>query len=188
MAACLGLGLLDKQVLGKLKLLVMSGSAVPGNIARAVQALMPHGTVSQLWGMTETQAGLFTRPGDSLQVVAGSAGRPSAGTQARIVTDDATELGPGTEGELQVRGYLLFPGYLDNADANAACMSEDGWFSAGDLANQDAHRNIAITGRIKGIINRGGVKYNPRDIEDLLDQQEQVSASAIVPMPDPVLG
>ena len=182
------LGLLDQQVLGELKLLVMSGSAVPGSVARAVQGLMPHGAVSQLWGMTETQAGLYTRPGDALEVVAESAGRPSPGTEARIVGDDASVLAPGAEGELQVRGCLLFPGYLDNPDANAACLSEDGWFRTGDLACQDAHGNITITGRIKDVINRGGVKYNPRDIEDLLDQHEDVLASAIVPMPDAVLG
>jgi cyclohexanecarboxylate-CoA ligase len=188
MAACLGLGLLDEQILSHLKLVVMSGSAVPQSVARALQGLMPAGTVSQLWGMTETQAGLYTRPGDTLDVVAGSAGRPSPGTEARIVADDASVLGPGTQGELQIRGCLLFPGYLDNPDANAACFSQDGWFCTGDLARQDAHGNITITGRIKDVINRGGVKYNPRDVEDLLDQHEDVSAAAIVPIPDAVLG
>ena len=188
MAACLGLGLLEDGVLNNLRLLVMSGSAVPGSVARAVQALMPNGHVSQLWGMTETQAGLYTRPGDSLEVVAGSAGRPSPGTEVRVVAEGNVIEVPGTEGELQIRGALLFPGYLDNPEANAACLSADGWFSTGDLALFDADGNITITGRIKDVINRGGVKYNPRDIEDLLDQHEQVTQAAIVPVPDPVLG
>ena len=94
----------------------------------------------------------------------------------------------GEEGELQVRGSLLFPGYYDNAEANAQAFTADGWFRSGDLATQDAAGNVRITGRIKEVINRGGVKYNPRDVEDLLDAHPGVMQSAIVPMPDPVLG
>ena len=48
--------------------------------------------------------------------------------------------------------------------------------------------NVAITGRIKDVINRGGVKFNPRDVEDALDAHPAILQSAIVPMPDPVLG
>ena len=83
---------------------------------------------------------------------------------------------------------LLFPAYFKNDEANQAAFTDDGWFRSGDLATMDAEGNVAITGRIKDIINRGGVKFNPRDVEDLLDAHPQVLQSAIVPMPDPVLG
>ena len=53
---------------------------------------------------------------------------------------------------------------------------------------QDAAGNVRITGRTKDIINRGGVKFNPRDVEDLVDSHPKVLQSAIVPMPDPILG
>ena len=72
----------------------------------------PNGHVTQLWGMTETQAGLYTRPGDPIETVAGSAGRPSPGTEVRVVGPDDAELAAGDEGELHVRGPLLFPGLL----------------------------------------------------------------------------
>jgi non-ribosomal peptide synthetase component E (peptide arylation enzyme) len=127
--------------------------------------------------MTETQAGLYTRPGDAPEVHATSAGRPSPGTEIRIV-----------EEELQVRGCLLFPGYYENDQANAAAFTADGWFRTGDLAAIDAAGNVAITGRSKDIINRGGVKFNPRDVEDLLAVHPKILQAAIVPMPDPVLG
>ncbi|NUQ54207.1 MAG: hypothetical protein HUU19_16145 [Phycisphaerales bacterium] len=58
----------------------------------------------------------------------------------------------------------------------------------GGDARIDAAGNVAITGRNKDIINRGGVKFNPRDVENLLDGHPQILQSAIVPMPDPVLG
>ncbi len=178
MAACLDMGLFDKHDCSSLTLAILSGSAVPDDMARAVDSKLPDCAINQLWGMTETQGGLYCRPGDGIETAATTAGRPAPGAEARISDD----------GELQVRGSMLFPGYFDNPAANAAAFTEDGWFRSGDLASLDDQDNIAITGRIKDIINRGGVKYNPREIEDLLDNHPGVVQSAIVPMPDKVLG
>ena len=187
-AAMLKMGLMDSTDLSSVRLVICSGSACPPELAQAIAAKLPNGRFSQLWGMTETQAGLYTRPGDAIEVAAASAGRPSPGTEVRIASPEGTALPADMEGELQVRGGLLFPGYYDNAGANASAFTADGWFRSGDLASCDAAGNVRITGRIKDVINRGGVKYNPRDIEDLLDGHPEVMQSAIVPMPDPVLG
>ena len=187
-AACLGAGLLSPDALLSLRLAVLSGSAVPAAVARGLQERMTRGHVTQLWGMTETQAGLYTRPGDSIETVAGSAGRPSPGTEVRVVGPDGAGLPAGEEGELEVRGPLLFPGYFNHPQANRDAFSDGGWFRTGDLAAVTAHGNVAITGRCKDVINRGGLKYNPRDIEDLLAAHPQVDMAAIVPIPDPVLG
>ena len=187
-AACPGTGLLDADALSSLRLAVLSGSAVPPAVARRLQGRMANGHVTQLWGMTETQAGLYTRPGDPIETVAGSAGRPSPGTEVRVVGPGDAGRPTGEEGELQIRGPLLFPGYFDNPEANRDAFTGDGWFRTGDLAVVAPEGNVAITGRSKDVINRGGVKYNPRDIEDLLAAHPQVDMAAIVPVPDPVLG
>ncbi|HVC10775.1 MAG TPA: fatty acid--CoA ligase family protein, partial [Burkholderiales bacterium] len=187
-AACIGSGLFDRHDLSSLKLSIVSGSACPPELARAFAARAQNCAVTQLWGMTETQGALYTRPGDPLDVSATTAGGPSPGTEVRIVDVDENAVPGGTEGELQVRGCLLFPGYLDNPAANAAAFAAEGWFRTGDLAVQDAAGNVRISGRIKDVINRGGVKYNPLDIELLLDKHPKVGQSAIVPVPDPVLG
>ena len=187
-AACLGAGLLSPEGVSSLRLAVMSGSAVPPAVARELHERMANGHVTQLWGMTETQAGLYTRPGDPLETVAGSAGRPSPGTEVRVVGPHDAALPAGEEGELHVRGSLLFPGYFDHPEANRDAFTADGWFRTGDLAVVDRDGNVAITGRCKDVINRGGVKYNPRDVEDLLAAHPQVDMAAIVPLPDPVLG
>ncbi|MBL8376676.1 MAG: acyl--CoA ligase [Burkholderiales bacterium] len=187
-AACRALGLFDKHDFGSLKLAIMSGSACPPELVRWFQARTPGCAVTQLWGMTETQGALYTRPGDPLEIAATTAGRVSPGTEVRIVGADGRTCAPGETGELQVRGSLLFPGFFDNDAANQAAFTADGWYRTGDLAVIDAAGNVAITGREKDIINRGGVKFNPRDLEDLLDAHPQVMQSAIVPMPDPVLG
>lgn len=187
-AACRALGLFDKFDMGSLKLAIMSGSACAPELVRWFAARLPGCAVTQLWGMTETQGALYTRPGDPIEVAALSAGRVSPGTEVRVCGADGTLVAPGEEGELQVRGCLLFPGYFNNDAANQGAFTADGWFRSGDLATMDAQGNVAITGRIKDVINRGGVKFNPRDIEDLLDAHPRILQSAIVPMPDPVLG
>ncbi|MFM9887366.1 MAG: class I adenylate-forming enzyme family protein [Burkholderiales bacterium] len=181
-------GLFERHDFSSLRLAIMSGSASPPDLVRWFQAQTPQCAVTQLWGMTETQGALYSRPGDHPDVAATSAGRASPGTEIRIAGQDDQAMPAGEEGELQVRGCLLFPGFFDNDSANAAAFTADGWYRSGDLATMDAAGQVTITGRSKDIINRGGVKFNPRDIEDLLDVHPSILQSAIVPMPDPVLG
>ena len=188
MAACMGMGLFDSHDFSSLRVAVLSGSAVPASVALGVSEKLVDGSVCQLWGMTETQAALFTRPGDPPELAAATAGRATPGTDIRIADGDGNELPAGEEGELQVRGCLMFPGYFNNPAANEEAFLDDGFFRSGDLAVMDDKGNVAITGRIKEIIDRGGVKYNPRDVEDLIDRHPKVALSAILPMADEVLG
>jgi acyl-CoA synthetase (AMP-forming)/AMP-acid ligase II len=176
-AACRNAGLFDRHDWSSLKLAIVSGSMAPAPLVRYFADKLPGCAVTQLWGMTELQAALYTRPGDGVEAAATSAGRPSPGTQVRI----------SGEGELQVRGPLTFSGYYKNDEANRNAFTEDGWFRSGDLAEKRGEY-YAITGRIKDVINRGGVKFNPADVEALLDSHPKILQSAIVPMPDPVLG
>src|SRR4051812_17397229 len=176
-AACRNAGLFDKHDWSSLKLAIVSGSMAPPALVRYLAEKLPGCAVTQLWGMTELQAALYTRPEDGTEAAATSAGRPSPGTQVRV----------SSEGELQVRGPLTFSGYYNNAEANANAFTDDGWFRSGDLAEQKG-QYFAITGRIKDVINRGGVKFNPADVEALLDAHPHILQSAIVPMPDAVLG
>ncbi|MEM7115371.1 MAG: class I adenylate-forming enzyme family protein [Chloroflexota bacterium] len=187
-AACFGLGVFAQRTFPHLTLTIMSGSACPPDLFPRFQAIAPNCKVGQLWGMTECQAGLYTRPDDPLAVAANSAGRPSPGTEARIVSLAGDILAAGEEGELQVRGCSVFPGYFDNEAANTAAFTPDGWFQSGDLATMDATGNVSIVGRLKDIINRGGVKFNPLDVEQLLDRHPKLLQTAVVPMPDPILG
>jgi cyclohexanecarboxylate-CoA ligase len=187
MAACLNEGLLTPDRMASLKFALISGSTCPLALARAVQERTTNGQVLQLWGMSEMQAGTFTRPSDSEVVRFETAGRASPGTELRIANDEMP-VPAGTEGELQARGPSVFSGYLDNAAATADAFTADGWFRTGDLARLDPAGNLQITGRLKDVINRGGVKFNLADVEVLIEQHPAVAACAIVPVPDPVLG
>ena len=77
---------------------------------------------------------------------------------------------------MQARGASVFAGYLDNAEATAAAFTADGWFRTGDLARLDADGNLEITGRLKDVINRGGVKFNPTDVEAIIGAHAAVAA------------
>jgi len=188
MAGCINAGLLAGRDLAHVRFVILSGAAVPPDLARAIETALGRGKVLQLWGMTELQAGAFTRLDDSSEVRTGSAGRAAPGNELRIVREDGSRAQPGEIGELEMRGCSLFAGYLGNPSATAAAFTEDGWFRTGDLASIDAQGNLRIAGRTKEIINRGGVKFNPLDVEHLLVTHPAVEMCAIVPMPDPVLG
>ena len=187
MTACLQAGLLNTERLRSLRFLQISGSACPPELARTIQAMMPDGKVVQLWGMSEMQAGAYHRPGDPIEIRMTTAGRASPGTELRVTLDD-TPLPADEEGELQVRGCSVFAGYLANEAATDGAFTDDGWFRTGDLAHMDAGGNICITGRLKDVINRGGVKFNPADIDALIDQHPSVLQCAFAPLPDPIMG
>ncbi len=187
-AALLQAGLFDGRNLGSLRQVIVSGSYCPPTLKRALESKLGSGCVFELWGMTETFAVLLGNPHDSVEDRHNWIGRATAGSEARVVDHDGRPVPPDVEGELQVRGCSVFAGYFDNAAANADVFSEDGWLHTGDLAVMGATGHVRITGRSKDIINRGGVKLNPSDVEALVDRHEAVVQSAIVPVPDPILG
>ena len=143
----------------------------------------------QLWGMTELAAGTYSYPDQDMEVGINSAGPAAPGNEIRVVDPETGEaVSADTEGELQVRGSSVFPGYLDNPQANADAFTDDGWFRTGDLAVINQGGNLKITGRIKDVINRGGVKYNPAEIEEILLTDPKFVMVAIAPVPDASLG
>ncbi len=184
-------GLLDRTDLSAVKFVCLSGSAVPPALAAEVEAKLKQkgrGVTIQLWGMSELQAGSYCRPRDRAEVRHGSAGAASPGSELRIVDDAGGVVPAGTEGRLQVRGISVFAGYLDNPGATAQAFTSDGWFDTGDTARLTRGGHLQLTGRVKEIINRGGLKYSPIDIEAILDRVPGVARSAMVPYPDTALG
>ena len=169
-------GLLDQHDFSALRFACLSGSPVPEALAAAIEKKFPRGKAIQLWGMTELQAGSFSRPRDPADVRHGTAGAATPGTELRVVDE-----------RLQVRGVSVFSGYLNNERATRAAFTPDGWFETGDTAELTGG-HLRFTGRTKEIINRGGVKYSPLDIEAIIDRMPGVARAAIVPYPDPVLG
>ncbi len=181
-------GELRKEVFESAELVCLSGSAVPEPLAREIEDLLDDGVVIQLWGMTELQAGSYGRPSDSPDLRLTSAGKPSPGTEFRVVNDDNRPVSTGEEGHLQVRGPSVFEEYLNKPDETQLAFEDDGWFLTGDLAVLGNDEALKITGRAKEIINRGGVKYNPLEVEEVLSGYVEIAQCAIAPVRDQVLG
>lgn len=170
------------------RLLCLSGAAVPQALAEAVDAKMQNGVVNQLWGMSELQAGSFGRPGDPALKRHATAGAAVPNTTLRVTNDQGDALPAGQEGALEVKGPSLFAGYLNRPEETKRAFNAEGWFLTGDLAVIDAQGFLTITGRTKEIINRGGVKFNPVEAEEVLSTLLAIQHCAIVPIPDPILG
>ena len=187
-AALLKTEVFDGRRFDDLRQVVFSGSYCPPALKRALEDKLSNACVFELWGMTETFAVLLGDPREPASTRHDWIGRPTAGSEARIADAAGKPVPPNIEGELQVRGCSVFAGYFDDATANSGIFSADGWLRTGDLAIMNETGHVRITGRIKDIINRGGVKINPSDVEAVIDQHEAVQQSAIVPVPDPILG
>src|SRR5262245_3077113 len=187
-AACIQQRLFDGVDLSAIRFAVLSGTTVPVPLSQAFEAMLPNGRVQQAWGMTELQFGACSRITDSTDIRFGTIGRATPGTDLRVAGPDGRILPPGETGELQVRGCSLFSGYVGNAAASAMSFTDDGWFRTGDLASMDADGNVKLNGRIKELINRGGVKFNPSELEAAIASHPAVAQVAIAPVPDNILG
>lgn len=188
LAATLKADILKDRDLSSVRQVVLGGAICPPHIAAGFETWLPNGRVGSLFGMTEmllvTQTPLDAPPA----IRHASVGRPIPGVEARIVTPAGAPVSGDNEGELQLSGFTVLPAYMKNPEANAAAFTEDGWFRTGDLAVWGEDGNIVITGRVKDLINRGGIKINPSDIENAIMDHEAVVLAAVVPMPDDILG
>jgi non-ribosomal peptide synthetase component E (peptide arylation enzyme) len=175
------------EPLRTLRLFALSGTVCPPALARRLRETA--GCVPiLLWGMTETGNGLYTRPDDPPDVAEHTVGRASDGCQFVIVDESGRPLAPDREGELATRGPFVFEGYVNNDAATAESFTTDGWFLTGDLASIDARGHVRLFGRRKEQINRGGVKFHPSDVEDILLRHPSIHLVALVGMPDERLG
>jgi non-ribosomal peptide synthetase component E (peptide arylation enzyme) len=173
--------------LRSLRVVITGGAACPVETIRAYRQRMP-GHLIELYGMLETGFHTFTRFTDDPEAVAGTIGRPAPGMGLRLIDEAGHDVPPGAEGEIAAEGPSVHLGYHKNPAANAELFTADGWFRTGDLGQMDPSGNVRIVGRLKEMINRGGKKFFPREIEEILYTHPKILHAAIVGVPDPRLG
>ncbi|HXG04691.1 MAG TPA: AMP-binding protein [Candidatus Binatia bacterium] len=173
--------------LSSLRVVITGGASCPVETIRAFRARVP-GHLIELYGMLETGFHTFTRLTDDPEAVTGTIGRPAPGMRLRLIDEHGRDVPAGAEGEIAAEGPSVHLGYHKNPAANAELFTADGWFRTGDLGQQDAAGNVRIVGRLKEMINRGGKKFFPREIEEILYAHPKVLHAAIVGLPDPRLG
>jgi long-chain acyl-CoA synthetase len=132
--------------------------------------------IGQLYGATEIGSVAFANP-DAPHFNPRAVGRPFAGVSVRIVDPQTrADVPPGSEGEVLVSAPSMLAGYLHETTP----ATVDGAFPTGDLGRIDEHGNLTITGRLKLLIEVGGLKVNVLEVEDLLARHPSVSEAAVV--------
>jgi acyl-CoA synthetase (AMP-forming)/AMP-acid ligase II len=135
--------------------------------------------VLETYGMTEAASQIAANPLRRSQRRPGSAGRPT-GVRVRIVGADGGELPAGETGAVEVRGSQVIRAYLGPGRAAIPARGMDGWLPTGDLAFCDSDGFLYLAGRSDDVINRGGEKVHPRDIEDVLLSDPHVRGAAVI--------
>jgi acyl-CoA synthetase (AMP-forming)/AMP-acid ligase II len=139
------------------------------------------------YGLTECPILAMSTVEDPDVKLAETEGRTTPGVEVKVVELDGSLADPGEEGEIRVKGPMLFRGYVDSSlDADA--FDEDGWFRTGDLGVQDAEGYIAITGRLKDVIIRKGETISAKEVEDLLFTHPGIGDVAVIGLQDDASG
>ena len=171
-----------------LRVVITGGASAAIETIRSYQARMP-GHLIELYGMLETGFHTYTRLSDDPAKVNGTIGRVVSSMELKILDQCGAEVAAGEVGEIAARGPSVHLGYYANSAANLEAFTADRWFRTGDLGRiVDAAGNVTIVGRRKEIINRGGKKFFPREVEEILYTHPKVMHAAMVGVADQRLG
>lgn len=168
----------DTSKLSTLRAGVTGAADIPVELVRRIHDELPFETLMTGYGLTEAGNVTLSRPGDSFEDVASTAGVPCEGVDVRLADD----------GEVLVRGYGVMQGYLDDPAATAAAIDADGWLHTGDLGAFTETGRLRIVGRKKDMFIVGGFNAYPAEIEGFLLQHPAVAQAAVIGVPDERLG
>ena len=168
-----------------LRLIRSSSAALPPTVLAELEKAFD-APVIESYGMTEAAHQMASNPLPPRPRKPGSVG-PAAGPEVAIVDDAGRLLPPNENGEIVIRGGNVTPGYDRNPQANESAFT-NGWFRTGDQGYLDNDEYLFITGRIKEIINRGGEKIAPREIDEALLTHPAVAQAVAFAVPHARLG
>ncbi|MFB3067707.1 MAG: AMP-binding protein [Acidobacteriota bacterium] len=171
-----------------LRLFALSGSVCSPDLVGKLRKTLKHCTPVVFWGMTETGGGFYTRLDDPPEVIENTAGRVSGACVIAVRDDQGKTLPPHQEGDLVIQTPFGIKSYFKNPKATQESFTSDGWFRTGDLAKMDSAGNVQILGRRKEEINRGGAKFLPERVEEVILRHPAVYMAALVGMSDERLG
>lgn len=169
---------------------IMAGSPCPIEVMKKVINEMGASEITIAYGQTESSPVITqTRRDDEIEKRVSTVGKPHTGVEVKIINPATGErVDIGVPGELCTRGYHVMKGYYKNEEATKNAVDPEGWLHTGDIAVKDEDGYIAITGRIKDMVIRGGENIYPREIEEFLYQHPSVQDVQVVGVPDPKYG
>lgn len=183
---------IDLDLLSGLRYLSMGGSLCDPSRLCALTKALGERVAIQL-SMTELGAGTvllgreYLDADGTLNPRHRSAGRPLAGLDVRVVDDRGERSAAGAEGELELRGPMVSPGYLGDEAANREARDGE-WFRTGDVARIDEDGFVYIVDRKKDLIVSGGINIAPSEIEQVLMAHPAVAAAGVCGVSDPTYG
>jgi len=169
---------------------IMAGSPCPVEVMRRVVSEMNMAEVTIMYGMTETSpVSTMTRREDGLERRVSTVGTVMPHVEIQIVDPVTGNTVPtGTPGEVCTRGYSVMLAYWDAPEQTADAIDAAGWMHTGDLGVMDDEGYVAIVGRIKDMVIRGGENIYPREIEEFLHQHPDIDDVQVIGVPDPKYG
>lgn len=185
---------MHQQILGRastspptlpIRLIRSSSAPLPPQVMADLEAVFD-APVIESYGMTEAAHQMASNPLPPKQRKPGSVGI-AAGPEVQIMNEQGSLLAVGAVGEVVIRGQSVTPGYENNPTANATAFT-NGWFRTGDLGHLDAEGYLFLKGRIKEIINRGGEKISPREVDEVLLDHPAVEQVVTFAAPHTLLG
>ena len=168
----------------RLRFLRSSSSALPPTVIAELERTFGVSVV-EAYGMTEATHQMASNPLAGPRKP-GTVG-PSGGPEIRVVDETGTTVPPGHTGEIVIRGPNVMTAYENNPKANADAFYDE-WFRTGDQGTMDEDGYVSITGRLKEIINRGGEKISPREVDEIIMNHPAVHQCVTFAMPHEMLG
>lgn len=162
-----------------------SSSSMPPQVIRELEQVFSAPLIES-YGMTEAAHQMTSNPLPPRKRIPGSVGI-AAGPEVGIMDNEGKLLSAGATGEIVIRGPNVTSGYENNPKANAEAFT-NGWFRTGDQGVMDAEGYVSITGRLKEIINRGGEKISPREVDEVLMDHPAVAQVVTFAVPHDKLG
>ncbi|POX88355.1 fatty acid--CoA ligase [Mycobacterium kansasii] len=172
------LGAQGGRDLSSLRAGVTGAADIPVELVRRVRTELPFQTLMTGYGLTEAGTVTLSRPEDSFEDIATTAG----------VACDGIEVDIAADGEILVRGYNVMKGYLDDPVATAEAIDDQGWLHTGDLGSLDEAGRLRVVGRKKDMFIVGGFNAYPAEIEGFLLEHEAVAQAAVIGVRDDRLG
>jgi cyclohexanecarboxylate-CoA ligase len=174
-------------ILPSMRLMSGGGAAKPPEVHYEVRDEIGGRGVVHGYGMTEVPMIANGSPSDTDEQLANTDGKPVEGADVRIVTLDGRIAEPGEDGEVRVKGPMVFHGYTDPA-LTAEAFDADGYFRTGDLGIMRTDGHVALTGRLKDVIVRKGENISAKEIEDLLYTHPKVIEVSVIGVADATRG
>ena len=178
----------NKNQLTNLRMVSQAGGHMARSVKEALRQALPEQTqICIMYGATEASARLTWLDPERFEEKMDSIGKPIPGTKVRILDKEGRDVKASQEGELVASGPNIMQGYWKDPKATAQVLDANGYHT-GDIGHKDEDGFIYVSGRRDDLVKVGGHRINPREIEDILLATNLIIESAVLGIPDPLLG